>query len=73
MLTIMAERKNQIPRLLELRGLTVYALAKGAQMPWHQVKRIVESDRIPDAIEYKTLRRLAEVLNVSLDDLEKEE
>lgn len=73
MLIAMVERKNQIPHLMELKGLTIYALAKKAQMPWHQVNKIVNEITIPDAIEYKTLRKLAEALDVSLDDLEKEE
>ncbi len=73
MLMAMVERRNQIPHLMKLRGLTIYALAKEAQMPWHQVNKIVSSTQIPDAIEYKTLRKLAEALNVPLDDLEKEE
>ena len=68
-----AERKNQIPRLLDLRGLTVYGLAKVTRMPYHQVRRIVDSPTIPDGIEYKTLRVLAEALEVGLSDLEKEE
>ena len=68
-----AERKNQIPFLLDLRGLNIYRLAKKTRMPYHQVKRIVESPVIPDGVEYKTLRTLAEALDVSLDELEKEE
>lgn len=68
-----AERKNQIPVLLGLRGMTIYALAKRTRLPWHQVKRIVEAPAIPDGTEYKTLRSLAEALEVSLDDLEREE
>lgn len=73
MLTIMAERKNQIPHLLQAKGLTVYGLSKRTQMPYHQVDRIVNAPFIPDGIEYKTLRRLAEALDVTLNDLEKEE
>lgn len=73
MMLAVAERKNQIPRLLEARGLTVYALAKRMQMPWHNVNKIVEAPAIPDGTEYKTLRKVAEVLGVSIDDLEAEE
>lgn len=68
-----AERKNQIPILLDLRGMNIYRLAKKTQMPYHQVKRIAESPVIPDGVEYKTLRTLADALDVSIDDLEKEE
>jgi hypothetical protein len=53
--------------------MTIYALAKRTQLPHHQVKRIVEAPSIPDGVEYKTLRVLAEALEVRLDDLEKEE
>jgi len=73
MMLAVAERKNRIPDLLKLRGLTVYALSKKTQMPYHQVNRIVTSPAIPDGIEYKTLRRLAEALEVKLDQLETEE
>lgn len=73
MLTVMGERKNQIPHLLHVRGLTVYGLSKRTQMPYHQVDRIVNAPRIPDGIEYKTLLRLADALEVTLNDLEKEE
>lgn len=69
----MAERKNQLPHLLGVKGLTVYGLAKKTQMPYHQVNRIVHSPVIPDGIEYKTLRRLAEALDVTLNELEIEE
>lgn len=67
------ERKNQIPRLLEDKGMTVYGLAKKMQMPWHNVSKIVEASTIPSGTEYKTLRKIAEVLGVSIDDLEVEE
>lgn len=68
-----AERKNQISMLIKLRGLTVYSLAKKAGLPHHQVYRIANSPQIPDGIEYKTLRTLADALEVDLDALEKEE
>lgn len=68
-----ADRKNQIPRLLAGKGMTVYALAKMMQMPWHNVSKIVEAPTIPDGTEYKTLRKMANVLNVTIDDLEVEE
>lgn len=67
------ERRNQIPSLLRLRDMTIYALAKKTQLPHHQIKRIVDAPAIPDGVEYKTLRALAEALQVGLDDLEKEE
>jgi hypothetical protein len=73
MMLAVAERKNQIPYWLKSRGLTVYGLSKKTQMPYHQVDRIVNSPTIPDGIEYKTLRRLAEALEVTLDQLETEE
>ena len=68
-----AERKNQIPLLLGLRGMSIYRLAKITQMPHHQVSRIVKAPVIPDGVEYKTLRALADALDVSLDELETEE
>ena len=69
----MAERRNQIPRLMAQRNMTVYGLAKQMQMPWHNVNRIVEAPTIPDGTAYKTLRKAAEVLGVKIDDLEAEE
>lgn len=68
-----AERRNQLPLLLERSGMTVYGLSKKTQLPFHQVQRIVNAPTIPDGIEYKTLRILANALEVSLNDLEKEE
>lgn len=68
-----AERRNQIPFLIASRGLTIYSLAKKAGLPHHQVYRIANSPQIPDGIEYKTLRTLADALEVDLGDLEKEE
>jgi hypothetical protein len=73
MLAEMAVRRNNIPDILRDRGMTVYRLSKITQLPHHQVNRIVKSERIPDGIEYKTLRILAEALKVSLDELEIEE
>lgn len=73
MMVFMAERKNQIPRLIEQRNMSVYKLARLMQMPWHNVNRIVEAPTIPDGTAYKTLRKAAEVLGVKIDDLETEE
>ena len=69
----MAERQNKLSLLLDKRGMTIYALAKAMQMPHHNVKHIVESPVIPDGTNYKTLLRMAEVLGVSIDDLEAKE
>ena len=68
-----AERKNLLPSLLEQAGLTIYGLAKKMQMPYHNVKRLVESPMIPDGTTYKTLRNLADTLGVTIDQLEDKE
>ena len=68
-----AERKNQILSLIASRGWSIYKLAKKAGLPHHQVYRIANAPQIPDGIEYKTLRTLADALEVDLGELEKEE
>lgn len=66
----MAVRQNRIPLLLKEKEMTVYALAKAMQMPYHNVKTIATAPVIPDGTNYKTLRKVAEVLGVGIDDLE---
>ncbi len=64
--------KNLLPDLMDRHGFNVYRLAKATQLPFHNVKRIVEAPSIPDRTAYKTLRILSTTLGVKIDDLEKE-
>lgn len=64
------ERKNQIKDLILRKGLTIYSFSKKVGLPHHHVKRIADSEQIPDGVEYKTLRALADALEVGLSDLD---
>lgn len=66
----MTKRQNQIKGLILRRGLTIYSFAKKVGLPHHQIKRIADSEQIPDGVEYKTLRALADALGVGLSDLD---
>lgn len=50
--------------------MTIYAFAKKIGLPHHQVKKIADSPQIPAGVEYKTLRTLADALEVGLSDLD---
>ncbi|MCP4363521.1 MAG: helix-turn-helix transcriptional regulator [Chloroflexi bacterium] len=62
---------NQLPKLLEERGWTSYRLSRQSGLFANSVKKLVDSAKIPDGTEYKTLRSIAEALGVTIDDLEK--
>jgi DNA-binding Xre family transcriptional regulator len=66
-------RKNQLKSILASRDMSIYALAKRIQMPHHNVKKIVESETIPDGIQYKTLRSIADALGITIEEMETEE
>jgi transcriptional regulator with XRE-family HTH domain len=68
-----AERKNRIPVLLKRQGLTSYALARKIGMVPHNVKSIVDAPTIPGGTNYETLRKIADVLGVTIDELEQRE
>lgn len=70
---VIGMRKNVIKDLMKSQGRTIYALAKATQMPWHNVKKIVNAPSIPDKTEYRTLLLLADALGVGIDDLEVKE
>jgi len=61
---------NNIGNLLLQRGLTVYGLAKRTGLTYVGVKKLVDSDEIPASTHYDTLRRIAQELDVSIEDLE---
>ena len=67
---MMMPRQNRISELLEGKGWSVYKFAKVLGMPYHNVKRIATSDKIPDGTEYKTLLAFSKALEVRIDDLE---
>lgn len=45
------ERKNQIKDLILRKGLTIYSFSKKVGLPHHHVKRIADSEQIPDGVE----------------------
>jgi hypothetical protein len=71
--------KNNIPILLETRNWTRYRLWKaldivGARDTVYRLGNPQASDApIPPRTQWGTLKRIAEVLGVSMNDLEKEE
>jgi transcriptional regulator with XRE-family HTH domain len=67
----MKKRENQIPRLLQERGWTIYRLAQEMRVQHNQIAPIVRSLSIPDRVTYKSLRAFAEAFGVTVDDLEK--
>jgi len=72
MLVATLQRKNQIAALLESKGITPYRLANLVGMSKTAIYGLVNSEQIPGGTSYETLRKIADVLNVAIDDLEKE-
>lgn len=66
-------RQNRIHDILRQQGRSIYWLAKQANISYAAIHRLVTSQPIPDTVSYGTLRRVSQVLDVSVDDLEKEE
>ena len=65
-------RKNQLSTILKDAGWSIYRLAKESGVGYRQVWSIHGSDEIPPRTHYETLRKIADALDVSIDDLESE-
>ncbi len=63
-------RRNKIADLLAEREISIYRLAKEADLTYQGLHNLVRSKQIPDGTAYGTLRRIAEVLGVTIADLE---
>jgi lambda repressor-like predicted transcriptional regulator len=61
---------NNIPKLLEKKGWSIYRLNKKAGLSYNTTHNIATSEKIPPHTAYDTLRRIADALGVTIDDLE---
>lgn len=66
-------RRNKIKKILKDRDISIYQLAKDTGLTYQTVHALTNSDQIPDGTAYGTLRKVAEVLGVSVSDLEVDE
>lgn len=64
---------NRIKSLLETQGKSIYWLAKAVDMSYQAVHALVNAPSIPEGTSYGTLKRISDVLNVGIDELEDEE
>lgn len=69
----MAIKHNKIGELLEIKGWSIYKLAKEVGMSYQALHALVNSTQIPDGTAYGTLKKISEALGVGIDDLEKTE
>ncbi len=65
-------RQNNIPTLLQKVGWSIYRLAKEVEMEYKSVHTLVNSKEIPPQTHHITMRKIADALGVSIDDLEVE-
>lgn len=72
MITVASVRKNNILNLLDQRDMSIYRLAKEVDMEYKSIFKLAKSETIPDGTYYSTIRSIAKVLDVSMDDLEVE-
>jgi len=61
---------NHIEDILTRRGMSIYRLAKEADLSYNTTHSLVKAESIPPKTDYDTLRRIARVLGVKIDDLE---
>jgi hypothetical protein len=62
--------KNKIRDLLKIKGMNIQDMARSANMSYATAWNIVNSPVIPDGVRWGTLKKIADTLNVSVDDLE---
>lgn len=72
MLVAELTRRNNIGRLLDDANMSIYRLAKEVGMEYKSVHTLVNSETIPSQTHYETLRKIADALDVRIDDLEVE-
>lgn len=66
----MTRRHNRIKELLDAQGRSIYWLAGEVDMSYQAIHSLVNADQIPGGTSYSTLRKVANVLGVGVDDLE---
>lgn len=70
MIVTVVERRNQIGKLLDERGITRYRLARDTEMSNKAIYDLVAAPQIPEGTAYGTLLKIAEVLGVGVEELE---
>jgi DNA-binding Xre family transcriptional regulator len=61
---------NNIETILTERGLSIYRLSKSTKLSYNTTHSLVKAEAIPDGTAYGTLKKIAKVLGVRIDDLE---
>lgn len=64
---------NNIPKLLDKLGWSVYKLRQETGLTYNTTRSLVKAEKIPEGTSYGTLKRVAKALGVGIDDLETEE
>lgn len=64
--------RNRIKDILTLRGLTIQEMARSADMSYTTAHNIATSTQIPDNVRYGTIKKIAKVLGVEINELEEE-
>ena len=65
--------RNRIQEILAAKGWSIYQLAGRAEISYPQLYRLVRAEQIPAGTNYSTLKKVANALGVSIDDLETKE
>lgn len=62
--------QNRIKDILAEQDLTIQEMARLADMSYSTAYNIVTAKRIPDGVRWGTLKKIAQVLNVTVSELE---
>jgi len=67
---VMPTFRNRIMDLLQSRGMTIQEMSRQAKMSYTTAHNIATSPEIPEGIRWGTVRKIADVLNVNVGELE---
>lgn len=70
MLVVALKRYNRIPAILQRKEITAYRLASLVGMTEKAIYNLVNAKQIPPRTSYRTLRKIADALDVSIDALD---
>ena len=65
--------RNRIKDILDSKGMSIYRLAKTVDMSYQAIHALVTADQIPSRTTYDTLKRIANVLQVEIGELEEDD
>ena len=72
-MTVAKNLRNRIPTLIKERGISISELQRQAGLSWPAAHNIATVEMIPDETRIGTLRKVGDILQVSIGELVAEE